>query len=167
MLAHQPADATTEADAADAGVAHDASGGGQAVGLGFVIDVAPQGTALDTRRAFGGIDPDPAHFREIDDDPVVAHRGAGHVVTSAPYRDLEVATACETDRRGHVGCPGAAGDQSGSPVDHAVPHDSGVVVVRVIGGNQFAPEIGDPVVSDRATRPAHSFSGWCCHRLLL
>ena len=51
VLAHKPADAAAEAEAADAGMAHDASGGGQAVGLGLVVDVAPQGATLYVGRA--------------------------------------------------------------------------------------------------------------------
>ena len=69
--------------------------------------------------------------------------GAGHVVASAAYGDLEVAVAGEADRGGHVRGPGASGDQSGSPVDRAVPNGSGVVVVGVLGGDQRAPESGD------------------------
>jgi hypothetical protein len=110
VLAHEPADAAAEAEAADAGVAHDAPGGGQAVGLGLVVDVTPQGATLDLGRAFGWVDRDGAHRGQVDDDPVVAHGGAGHVVTPAPYRDLEVTVAREAHRRGHVGGPGASGD---------------------------------------------------------
>ena len=112
VLAHEPADAAAEAEAADAGVAHDAARGGQTVGLGLVVDVAPQGTTLDVGRAVDGIDRHGAHRREVDDDPVVAHCGAGHVVASASYGDLQVAVAGEAHRRGHVGGAAAAGDQS-------------------------------------------------------
>ena len=90
VLAHQPADAAAQAEAADAGVAHDAARGGQTVGLCLVVDVAPQGATLDEGGALDGIDRDGAHRREVDDDAVVAHCGAGHVVASASYGDLEV-----------------------------------------------------------------------------
>ena len=163
VLAHEPADAAAEADAADARVAHDASGGGQAVGLRLVVDVAPQGTSLDMGRTSGGVDGDGADRGQVDDDPVVAHRGAGHVVAPAPYRDLEVAVPCEAHRRGHVGDPGASGDQSGSPVDHAVPHGAGVVVVSGSGGDHLAPEPGD-LHAGHGARRAGSLTGQCGHR---
>ena len=152
VLAHEPPDAAAQAEAADAGVAHDAARGGQTVCLCLVVDVAPQGTTLDEGRAVDEIDRDGAHRREVDDDPVVAHCGAGDVVASASYGDLEVAVAGEAHRCGHVGGAAAAGDQSGSSVDRAVPHGSGVVVVMVVGGDQDASEPGD------------LHRGWCCHR---
>ena len=152
MLAHEPPDAAAQAEAADAGVAHDAARGGQTVGLCLVVDVAPQGTALDEGRAVDEIDRHGAHRREVDDDPVVAHRGAGDVVASASYGDLEVAVAGEAHRCGDVGGAAAAGDQPGSSVDRAVPYGAGVVVVMVVGRDEDASE------------PGNLDGGWCCHR---
>ena len=151
VLAHQPADAAAQADAADAGVAHDAARGGQPVRLCLVVDVAPQGATLDEGGARDGVDRDGAHRREVDDDAAVAHCGAGDVVASAPHCDLEVAVSCEAHRRGDVGGAGAAGDQSRSPVDRAVPHGSGLVVVVVARADDAAPEAGD------------LRGGRCCH----
>jgi hypothetical protein len=143
VLAHEPADAATQAEPADAGVAHDAARGRQPVRLCLVVDVSPQGTALDERRALDRLDRDGAHGRQVDHDPAVAHRGAGDVVTPAAHGDLEIAVAGEAHRRGHVGGAAAAGDQPGSPVDGAVPHGSGVVVVVVVGDDHIAPEPGN------------------------
>src|ERR671925_598191 len=75
---------------------------GQAVGLRFVVDVAPQSTALHPGRATGGVDPHGPHRREVDDDPVVAHGGAGHAVAAAPDGDLQVVVACEAHRCDHI-----------------------------------------------------------------
>ena len=152
VLAHQPANAAAQADAADAGVADDAARGGQAVRLCLVVDISPQGTALDESRALDGIDRDGAHRRQVDHDAVVAHGGAGHVVAPASYGDLEVAVAGEADRCGHVGGAAAAGDQSRSSVDGAVPHGACAVVVMMLRGDHVAPEPGN---LDR---------GSCCHR---
>ena len=152
VLAHQPPDAAAQAEAADAGVAHDAARGCQTVCLCLVVDVAPQSPTLDEGRAVDEIDRDGAHRREVDDDPVVAHCGAGDVVASASYGDLEVAVASETHRRGNVRGACAAGDHPRSSVDVAVPYGSGVVVVIVVGGDEDASEPGD------------LHGGWCCHR---
>ncbi len=140
MFAHEEADATAEGEPGDAGVAHDAAGGGQTVGLRLVVDVAPQRTTLHPGRAAGGVDPGGPHCREVDDDPVVAHRRAGHVVAPAPDGDLQVAVAGETHGGGYVGGAAASGDQPRAPVDGAVPHGSGGVVVGVVSGDQLAPE---------------------------
>ena len=143
VLAHEPADAAPEAQAADSGVPDDAARCGQAVCLGLVVDVAPQGAALDVGGAFDRIDRDGAHFREVDHDAVVAHRGAGNVVTSASDRDLELADSGESHRGGDVGGAVAAGDESGSSVDSAVPHGAGAVVPLVVERDQVSPESGN------------------------
>ena len=80
-LRMRPADAAAQAEAADAGVADDAAQGGQPVGLGLVVDIAPQGTALHEGRALDRIHRHRTHRRQVDHDPAVAHRGAGDVVT--------------------------------------------------------------------------------------
>src|SRR4249919_1373643 len=152
VLAHEPADAAAQGEAADAGVADDAARGGQAVSLRLVVDVAPQGAALDAGRAIDGIDSDGAHRREVDHDSVVAHRGASHVVAPASYGDLEVAVTGEAHRCGHVGGAAAAGDQSRAPIDGAVPYGPCFVVSIVVGGDHVAPKAWDP------------HRGWCRHR---
>ena len=143
VLAHQPADATTEREPGDAGVTHDSAGGGQTVRLRLVIDVAPQRTTLHPGPAVGGIDSHAPHRREVDDDPVVANGGAGHVVASTPYGDLQIVVAGETYGRDHVGGPDASGDQARAPVDGAVPDCTGAVVVGVLGADHPASESVD------------------------
>src|SRR5262245_19304025 len=56
LLSHQPADATAEGEPGDSGMAHDSAGGGEAVRLCLVVDVAPQRTTLHPGPAAGGID---------------------------------------------------------------------------------------------------------------
>jgi hypothetical protein len=140
VLAHEPADAAAQADAADAGVAHDAARGSQTVRLCLVVDISPQGTALDNGRALDRIDRDGAHRRLVDHDPAVAHRGAGDVVTPAANGDLEIAVAGEAHRRGHIGGAAAAGKQPRSSVDGAVPYGACAVVLMMLRGDHVAPE---------------------------
>ena len=125
---------------ADAGVANDAARGGQAVGLCLVVDVSPQGAALHERRALDGVNRDGAHRGEVDHDSVVAHCGAGNVVTPASYGDLEVALAGETHRGGHVGGAGAAGDAGRMAVDRAVPDLARSVVAGARRQHQLSAE---------------------------
>ena len=129
--------------------------------LGLVIDVAPQGAALDAGRALDRIDRDRAHRREVDHDSVVADRGAGHVVAPASYGDLEVAVAGEAHRFGDVGGAAAAGDQSRAPIDGAVPYGACVVVSIVIGCDHVALEPADLHRAQRWHR--FSFGRWA-HR---
>jgi hypothetical protein len=152
VFAHEPPDPTTEREAGDAGVAHDATGGGQAVGLRLAIDVAPQRSTLHQDGAAGRVDQHGSHGREVDDDSVVAHRGAGHIVAAAPHRDLQIVGAGKAHSGNHVGGPAASGDQARAPVDGAVPDGPGGVVVAMVGGDNVAPEPVDPV-----------FGGQCRH----
>lgn len=119
---------------------------------------------LHPGRAPDGVDPHGPHRREVDDDPVVAHRGAYHVVAPAPYSDLQVVVAGEAHGRGHVAGPAAPGDQPGAPGDGTVPHGSGGVVVRVVSGDQLAPEPVDLHGGYLLARVADLLGGRCRHR---
>jgi hypothetical protein len=138
--AHEPAYAAAQGEASDAGMAHNPARGGQTVILCLVVDIAPQGTALDEDRALDRIDRHGAHRRQVDHDPAVAHRRAGDVVATATNGDLEIVVAGEAHRCGHIGGAAAAGNQPRSSVDGAVPYGSGVVVVVVVGDDHIAPE---------------------------
>ena len=140
MFAHDPAEAAAEGEPRDAGVADDAAGGGQTVGLCLVVDVAPQGTTLHPGGTAGEVDPHGPHRREVDDDSVVADRGASHVVAPATHRDLHVVVTGEADGRSHIGASAASGDQPGAPVNGAVPNGSGDVVVPMVSCDQFPSE---------------------------
>src|SRR4029453_3571145 len=128
MLAHEEADAAAERKPGDSGVADDPACGGQTVGLGLAVDVAPQSTALPPGGAAGGVDPHGPHRRKVDDDPVVAHRRAGHVVAPAAYGDLEVGPAREAHPRDNGGPAYPAGDAGRVAIDGAVPDLAGGVV---------------------------------------
>jgi len=140
VLAREEADAAAEGEPGDTGVAHDAAGGGQTVGLRLVVNIAPQRTTLHPGRATGGVDPHGPHRREVDDDPVVAHRGTGHAVAPAPYGDLEVVGAGEAHRRDHVGHARAAGDAGRMAVNRAIPDPAGGVVAGAGRQQQLSAE---------------------------
>jgi hypothetical protein len=167
VLAHQPTDATAKGEPGDSGVTHDSADGGQTVRLRLAVDVAPKRTTLHPGPAPGGIDSHTPHRREVDDDPVVAHGGARHVVASAANGDLQIVVAGETHGRDHVGGPDASGDQARAPVDGTVPDCTGAVVVGVIGTDQPASEPVD-LLDGWPLAPVADFrSRWCRHRGLL
>ena len=118
-----------------------AARGSQAVRLCLVVDISPQGTALDEGRALDRIDRDGAHLADRSTTvPPSYIRGAGDVVTPAANSDLEITVAGEAHRCRHIGGAAAAGNQARSAVDGAVPYGSGVVVAVVVGDDHIAPE---------------------------
>ena len=132
VLAHQPADAAAEREAADAGRRDETARRREAVRLGLVVDVGPDRTAADGRPARIGIDAHAVHRREVDHDPVVAGREPGDAVAAAAHGDREVVAAREADRGDHVRRAGATDDERRPPaVVGAVPHQArlGVAVV--------------------------------------
>ena len=70
-LAREVAQPAAEGDAADAGGGDDAARRGQPEGVGGVVQIAQRRAALDAGGAGLGIDADPVHRREVDDQPVV------------------------------------------------------------------------------------------------
>lgn len=143
VLAHEPADAASEGESGDPRVTYDAAGGRETVSLRLVVDVAPQSTTLYADGAPRGVDPHGPHFREVDNDSVVADGGAGHVVPAASYGDFQAVVAGESHCDCHVGAAAAAGDESGVAVYSAVPYGSGVVVAGVVSRDELAPESVD------------------------
>ena len=127
----------------------------------LVVDIAPQGATLHPGGATGPVDPHGPHPGEVDDDAVVAHRGARHVMSPAPYGDVEVVVTGEAHGRGRVSGPTAPGDDPGAPV---VPfHSSGRVVLGG-QGDQLAldPSISIVAASSPTGRPACSPAGHRC-----
>ena len=61
VLARQPADAAPQGEAGDARVGVGAAGGGQAEGLGLVVEFPPLDAALGPDGAPGGVNPDALH----------------------------------------------------------------------------------------------------------
>jgi hypothetical protein len=79
-------------------------------------------------------------------------------VATAADRDRQLVIAAEPERANDVVGVRAAGDQRGTPIDHAVPDRARVVVVGVTGANHAAGEgllerahVGIPY----ASRPRH------------
>ena len=111
--------------------------------LRLVVDIAPQGAALDEGRALTG-STETARIADRSMTIPPSHTaGPGRRATPAADGDLEIPVAGEAHRCRHVGGAAAVGDQPRSSVDGAVPHGSGVVVVTVVGDDHVAPEPGD------------------------
>src|SRR5258707_6622341 len=83
-----------------------------------------------------------ADKREIDDQAVIADPQPAGVVPAAPDGNEEAVRATEVDRRDDVGHIGAARDQGGSLVDHAVVDLACRFVALIAGLDEFAPQAG-------------------------
>ena len=99
--------------------------------LGGGIEVAPARASLDAGAPPHGVDLDPAHARQIDDEATVDDCVSRNVVTTGANGDGKGVVAREPDRTPHVRLPRAAHDQAWASVDHAVEHTSGLVVCVV------------------------------------
>ena len=55
-----------------------------------VVDVTPDAARGDAHRACRGIDADPSHRRQVDDDPAVAGAEAAAVVAAAANRGQQL-----------------------------------------------------------------------------
>ena len=141
-LAHEVADAAAQRQAADAGVADEAAGGGQPEGLALPVEMGVEAAALGLDGAGVGVDSCAGHGRQVDDQAVVADPVAGHRMASAPDRGVEAQVTAEADGGDHVGHARTAGDERRPALDVAVPDLAGLVVRRVVGGDQPALEAG-------------------------
>ena len=109
---------------------------------GRVIDVSPgaAGVGADgvVLRANGGA----AQQRKVDDQGVVPHSEAGHVVAAAPDGDLHAVVAAEADAGDDVGDVAAARDGGRVLVDHGVVDGARLVVTGIGGRDQVAAQGG-------------------------
>ena len=102
---------------------------------------SPQVQPPPTRTVLGyRIDVRVADEREIDDQAVIADPQPSGVVPAAPDRNEETVLAGEVDRRDDIGHIGAARDQGGMLVDHAVVDFAGRIVALITGLDEFSPQ---------------------------
>ena len=86
--AHHHAEPAAEGEAGHTGDRHLAAGGGQPMDLGGAVDLAPGGARLNVGGSGGGVDVYGPHGGQVDDQPVVAHGAARHLVAAtADARD--------------------------------------------------------------------------------
>src|SRR5262249_16584707 len=102
VLAHEPAEPAAERETGDAARGNHAAGCGQAVELGFAVEIPPRDTALGTRRAPFAIDVDSPHERKVEHQSAVAHRLSGDAVTATAYCQLEAVRTREPHCVDHI-----------------------------------------------------------------
>ena len=140
VLAHQPSDAPAEGQSRQPGVGDDAGRNGQPEGLGLAVELAEQHPRLGPRRPGLGVDADPPHRREVDEDPVVTRRVPREAVPAAADGEGEAGPASEGERLHDVGDPSAPRDERRMSVDRPVPDPAVLVVAGVAGAKDVAAE---------------------------
>src|SRR5690606_33429631 len=126
-----------EGDPADADGRGVPEAGGETV-LGRRFRVLPGGgSGLRPRRPVLGVDLDPVHVPEVDDDASVGGAVAGEAVAPAPHRQLQAVVGGELHRLGHVFGVGDPDHGGGAPVERV--EDLAVGVVGGVVGAYYAP----------------------------
>ncbi len=121
VMAHQPAHAPAEGEAADAGVRDLPGRHGEAVLLRRGVQLSQQRAAAGPDDPALGVDVDRVQPPQVDAERAVAHRPARHRVAAGADGELERAGTGGPDRRRHV--LGVAGERDGrgATVDRSVP----------------------------------------------
>ena len=130
MLTHEVAEAAAKRQSRDSGVGNLPARGGQPVRLRRSVKFAPQ----HTRRGKGlprlRVHPNVLHGGEVNHQPVIADGGSGDAVSTPANANGHPFGARELYRRADVGRGGAAGNQRGATIDHAVPNPARCVIAR-------------------------------------
>src|SRR5207253_10710894 len=117
-------------------------------------EVPPGGAALGAGRATHWVHTHAPHARQVDHQATVADRKARHAMAAAADRHDQVVALGKSDRRHHVGDPGAADDQRRAPVDHPIMNGASAVVVVITGTEQFAAQAALELLDGGRREPA-------------
>src|SRR5215475_3093437 len=165
--AHEVAEPASQREPGDACGRHKATGRGQAKGLGLLVELRPGDPRLCTRCAAGRVDPNPLHPGEVDHEATVTHGQTRHIVTTPMHRHQKAVVPGEIDGGNDICGPRTAGDESGAPINHAIPDLTSVLITLVSGTEQIPPQAGlEPLdgcpVKDRV-RPSDGGDAQVCH----
>ena len=127
----------------------DAGGDGHPERLRLAVELTQQHARLGPCGSSLGIDADPSHLTEVDDQAAVHGRQAGEAVPPASHGDRESRPAPEPHGRDDVRHAGAPRDQGGAAVDRAVPDLPVLIVGGISGANDRSAEGGFEVAQRR------------------
>ena len=99
----QVADPAAESQPTDTRRRNDPAGGGQAMDVGGVVELAPCGSSAGTRPASLRVHLDAAEQRKVDDHAAVVGTKPGCAVPASPYRQFQTAVASKIDGIDDVG----------------------------------------------------------------
>ncbi len=147
--------AAAEGEAADARHRDDAGRHAEAEGVRGVIQVAELRAARDLCGHRAGVHAYPAHRRQVEDEPVVHQAQPGSAVTAPAYREFRAAVPGAGEHGPHVRHVHAPGDGRGASVDHGVVDAAGLVVARVVRGDDRTPQRLAQPFDNRSVDAAH------------
>src|SRR5205807_3616464 len=139
--AGEVADAAAQGETGDPCGRDDPAGGGQAEGVGGVVEVAPGGAAAGDRGLRPGVHPHRPHQAEVDDHAAVVGAEAGCAVAAAPDRQVEPVLAGVVHRGDDVGDLLRPDHDLGTPVEDAVVDPAGLVVALVVDGDHRSADL--------------------------
>ena len=134
----QMTDPTTEREAPDARGGDDPEWRREPVLVRRGVHLAEEGAAEDAGRTRIGVDVDPAHRREVDDEPIVDAAEPGSVVPAAAHGDFQPLLATEEDSCSDIGRVHRVCDHERAAIDHRVVERSSLVVARVTAIDHLA-----------------------------
>ena len=105
-----------------------------------MVKLPPQNAAVGPCGASLGVDTDPLHRRQVNDQAAIIGSVTGGAMTPAAHRHQQGLLAREADRVPYIRGSPAARHQRGAPVDVAVPDPPGVLVAGIAGADQVTPE---------------------------
>src|SRR5262245_3946399 len=119
-----------ERQSGNAGRTDHAAGRGHTKRLGLMVEFAPREPSFGATRPVVRADMEAFHTREVKHQATLAPCNAGQAVAPAPHGYPQLVLAGEPDAGEDVRDTGAAGDQRGPPVDHAIMDFAGVFVTH-------------------------------------
>jgi hypothetical protein len=96
---------------------------------------------LGPRGAPLGVDLEPLHLREVEDDSPIGDAVTGDAVAAAADGELQPALACERNHARDVCCVFSPDDECWAAVEPAVEDGARLVVAIVVGAYEPAPHL--------------------------
>src|SRR5215467_15407805 len=107
--------------------------------LGRCVQLAPDHTATRSHPPMLCVDDDLLHGREVDDEPTVADGVPSDIVAASSDGYGHASSSGELHAPHDISHRCAAGDSSGTPIDHPIPHPAGLII-RCVGRLDEVPE---------------------------
>ena len=118
-------------------------GSGQAERLRLAVDIGERSARPDIHALGGRIDPDPAHWRQIDQQAAIAYGAAGDVVATATHRNEKLMLPRQVHGEHNVGRALAPDGKPRPAIDHCIP-DRPRLVIAGIGRRACRAAQGGP-----------------------
>src|ERR1022692_3570124 len=131
VFANQPANTTSESQATNTSLGHDATGNSKPEDMRFSINIPKSRSTLYSNSASRIIHENGSHSGQVDHQTVVAERTTAYVVPATTNSRRQIVRASEIDRGNHVSKAGASSDHPRMFADACIPDLTGLVVADI------------------------------------